>query len=493
MRWDRTNRPVWLRCIVGVFVAVLAAAIRLEFLEVLELRAAFVTFYPAVAVAALYGGFVAGLLATVVSAAFAAYFWMEPIGQFAITNLADLISMVIFFVGGAMISYLAEAMYSAQARAHKAEEQSRLAAEREKAAVDLQQSESKYRELVQNANSAIIRWKRDGTLTFFNEYAQKFFGYSAEEVIGKSVNILMPEEESTGGDLSDLVQNIVDHPEMYANNINENVLRDGNRVWMTWTNKPVFDQAGQELEILAIGSDITESKRAEQALLKSEKQLEILASELLNSQEAERRRISIGLHDELGQALMHLKFKAASFIKKYQNIPIPSTDAGDGLLSSVDEIIEYVRRLSRELSPSVLEEIGLTSSIEYLVEQFCDHYNMRCNSIKLDQIDHVFPFETQLNIFRIFQECLANAARHAQAATLSVTVKKQADHVLFQVHDDGKGFDVQRRPPFDGGQRGIGISAMQQRVQMVGGSFEIWSEGGIGTRVSFRIPLAEGV
>src|SRR5208283_2080057 len=170
MIWDRTNRPVWLRCIVGVLVAVLAAAIRLQFLEVLELRAAFVTFYPAVAVAALYGGFVAGLLATVVSAAFAAYFWMEPIGQFAITNLADLISMVIFFVGGAMISYLAEAMYSAQARAHIAEEQSRLAAEREKAAVDLQQSESKYRELVQNANSAIIRWKRDGTLTFFNEY-----------------------------------------------------------------------------------------------------------------------------------------------------------------------------------------------------------------------------------------------------------------------------------------------------------------------------------
>ena len=205
----------------------------------------------------------AGLLATIVSAALADYFWMEPVGQFGITNSADLLSMAVFLASGALISYLAEATYRAQARAHKAEEQSRLAAEREKAAVELQQSESKYRELVQNANSAIIRWKRDGTIAFFNEYAQKFFGYSAEEVIGKSVNILVPEQESTGGDLSGLLQDIVNHPERYANNINENVLRDGSRVWMAWTNRPIFDEDGQVLEILAVGSDITERKRAE--------------------------------------------------------------------------------------------------------------------------------------------------------------------------------------------------------------------------------------
>jgi len=251
---------------VGVLVAIIAAAIRLQFLEVLELRVTFLTFYPAVAVAALYGGFSAGLLATVVSAALADYFWIEPVGQFAITNSADLLSMAVFIASGTLISYLAEATYRAQARAHKAEEQSKLAAEREKAAVDLQQSESKYRELVQNANSVIIRWTRDGTIAFFNEYAQKFFGYSAEEVIGKRVNILVPEQESTGGDLTGLFQDIVNHPERYANYINENILRDGSRVWMAWTNRPIFDQNGQVLEILSIGSDITERYRAEEAL-----------------------------------------------------------------------------------------------------------------------------------------------------------------------------------------------------------------------------------
>src|SRR5271157_1099099 len=109
MIWDRTNRPVWLRCTVGVLAAVLAAAIRLQFLEALEFRATFLTFYPAVAVAALYGGFVAGLLATVVSAALASHFWMEPVGQFAIMNSTDLLSITVFLASGALISYLAEA------------------------------------------------------------------------------------------------------------------------------------------------------------------------------------------------------------------------------------------------------------------------------------------------------------------------------------------------------------------------------------------------
>jgi PAS domain S-box-containing protein len=280
MLWDRTNRPVWIRCTVGVLVAIIAAAIRLQFLEVLELRVTFLTFYPAVAVAALYGGFSAGLLATVVSAALAYYFWMEPVGRFGIRNSADLLSMAVFIASGALISYLAEATYRAQARAHKAEEQSKIAAEREKAAVDLQQSESKYRELVQNANSAIIRWKRDGTIAFFNEYAQKFFGYGAEEVIGKDVNILVPEQESTGGDLTGLMQGIVNHPERYMNNINENILRDGSRVWMAWTNRPIFDEDGQVLEILAIGSDITERKRAEEELRRNRQWLEITLSSI---------------------------------------------------------------------------------------------------------------------------------------------------------------------------------------------------------------------
>ena len=137
----------------------------------------------------------------------------------------------------------------------------------------LRASESRYRELVQNANSAIIRWKRDGTITFCNEYAQAFFGFGQDEIIGRHVGILVPERDSTGADLTGLIQSIVDHPGQHADVVNENVCRDGRRVWMTWTNKAILDDQGQVAEILAIGTDITARKQAEEALRASEEHL----------------------------------------------------------------------------------------------------------------------------------------------------------------------------------------------------------------------------
>ncbi|MGD0231173.1 MAG: PAS domain S-box protein [Syntrophorhabdales bacterium] len=155
--------------------------------------------------------------------------------------------------------------------------------ERKRAEEALRERESRYRELVQNANSAIVRWKRDGTIAFINEYALAFFGYSVEEVLGKSVAILLPETESNGRDLSTLVDEIISRPENYVNNINENIRRDGSRVWMAWTNRPVFDENGQVSEIFAVGSDITERKQAEEALRQSRAKLDAALASMSDS------------------------------------------------------------------------------------------------------------------------------------------------------------------------------------------------------------------
>lgn len=142
--------------------------------------------------------------------------------------------------------------------------------ERKRAEEVLRESERNYRELVQNANSAIIRWKTDGTITFLNEYAQVLFGYGPDEAVGKNVGILVPATESTGRDLSTLVEDIASHPERYVNNINENICRDGRRIWMAWTNKVTVDADTGLREILAVGSDITALKRAEEDLRNAE-------------------------------------------------------------------------------------------------------------------------------------------------------------------------------------------------------------------------------
>ena len=139
--------------------------------------------------------------------------------------------------------------------------------ERKLAELALQESERKYRELVELANSIILRWAHDGRITFLNEFGQRFFGYSADEIIGRHVmGTIVPETESDGRDLRLLMEQICAAPSAFEQNVNENVRRNGERVWIAWTNRIVWDAQGQVSEILSVGTDITMSKRAEEAI-----------------------------------------------------------------------------------------------------------------------------------------------------------------------------------------------------------------------------------
>ena len=138
----------------------------------------------------------------------------------------------------------------------------------------LQESEKKYRELVQNTNNIIFtRIDITGRITFFNEFAQKFFGYTEDEILGKNVvGTIVPEIDTSFRDLRAMIKDIIKNPERYTVNENENIRRNGERVWILWTNKGVFDKDGHISEILCIGSDITERKQAEEALRESQQE-----------------------------------------------------------------------------------------------------------------------------------------------------------------------------------------------------------------------------
>jgi PAS domain S-box-containing protein len=140
--------------------------------------------------------------------------------------------------------------------------------------LELQRRERQYRELVENANSAIIRWSATGEIIFINNFAQQFFGYTLEEIIGRDISLLVPETESTGRDLTSLVADIVDHPGNFVNQLNENVCSDGRRVWVDWTNKAILDPHSKVVEILAVGVDVTERILAEEKLRSSRVELE---------------------------------------------------------------------------------------------------------------------------------------------------------------------------------------------------------------------------
>jgi len=143
----------------------------------------------------------------------------------------------------------------------------------------LKKSEEKYRELVENANTIIIRMDREGRVLFFNEFAQKFFGYTEEEILGKHVvGTIVPERESTGRDLRTLLDDICKNPEKYQYNINENIKKNGERVWIAWANRVLTDNRGNPIGVLSIGTDITAQKKAEQALKESEEKYRSLVN-----------------------------------------------------------------------------------------------------------------------------------------------------------------------------------------------------------------------
>jgi PAS domain S-box-containing protein len=147
--------------------------------------------------------------------------------------------------------------------------------ERKRAEESLRESEQKYRELVMLANSIILRWTRDGRITFLNEFGQRFFGYTEAEICGRHVvGTIVPASESSGRDLPLLMDEICANPAAFEQNINENMRRNGEHVWIAWTNKVVLDPQGQAAEILSIGVDITERRKMQEELRKWSEELE---------------------------------------------------------------------------------------------------------------------------------------------------------------------------------------------------------------------------
>ena len=237
-------------------------------------------------------------------------------------------------------------------------------------------------------------------------------------------------------------------------------------------------------------TQIAERKRTEKALRESENELRYLSSQLLTTQERERRRIRRELHDELMQALAVLKLRLRPIEGSLKDDQIPVMLECEHLSQYIDGIIENVRRLTRDLSPSVLEDLGLTASIQWLADNLEKNYKIKTVT-DIPPINHLFQQDSQIMIYRIFQEVLTNVGKHAQATRLSVAVKCFDGSVSFSLEDNGKGFDLSQVVAKSASERGLGLVTIDERVRILGGSLDIRSQEGKGTCLSFSIPVKE--
>lgn len=234
--------------------------------------------------------------------------------------------------------------------------------------------------------------------------------------------------------------------------------------------------------------EIEERKKAEAALVVSEKKLRSLTVQLMNLQERERSRISAELHDELGQTLMVLKMDISTLKGRLRKDQAALKKECTRLLAYIDDIIENVRRLCWDLGPYLMEGLGLSASLQSLIEEICRKHNLSC-TMRLEEIDMIFPPEVKTNIYRILQESLTNIGKHAMASQISGTIRVDNGHLIMEVVDNGQGFHVEEVLARPGADRGLGLTAMLERARQIGGVLEIASDIGRGTTIKMTLPL----
>jgi PAS domain S-box-containing protein len=252
-----------------------------------------------------------------------------------------------------------------------------------------------------------------------------------------------------------------------------------------------FDASGQPIRLMGTMQDVTDRKQTEEKLRKSQQNLRHLASQLLTAQESERERISRELHDQLGQSLLVLKLQANRVERRLDKGQTAIREEVHEITHQLDQLVDEIRRLARDLSPAMVRDLGLSSALKRLIEEFSRHYDIQADIDQMEGMDELFPRETQINIYRTFQECLTNIGKYAQASRLSVAIEREDSQVSFMVADNGRGFKV-NEVLGDSTRRGLGLMAMKERARMMGGSLEIRSEEGKGTRIALLIPVNAG-
>ena len=346
----------------------------------------------------------------------------------------------------------------------------------------LRESEEKYRTVVENAAEAIVI-AQDDRLKFVNRMATKISGYSEPELYASPfLDLVHPDDRAMMGEryLKSLESDA--SPLKYAFRL---VNKDGSVKWaeinavlVAWKGKPAT---------LNFLSDITERKRAEEALLKSESNLRALAIELSRAEERERQRLALFLHDEIGQSLALLRMKLGSLAGAAE-----SKSAKNDLhkiRDLMEKVIDQTHTLTFELSPPILHQLGLEAAVEWAGEKIGRDHGLQF-VFSDDGMSKPLDADFKALLFRCVRELLVNIVKHAKARKMTVSLKRTQDQFCAVVEDDGIGFEtslLERRLDVIG----FGLFSIREHLAAMGGTFELRSEPGRGTRATVCVPLKE--
>ncbi len=353
------------------------------------------------------------------------------------------------------------------------------------------QAEHRFRSLLEATPDAMVIAGQDGKIVLINNQTERLFGYARDELVGQGVEKLVPERfrDRHAGHREDYHRDPLPRP-MGAGGELAGRHKDGREFSIEISLSPLRTEEG--LLTIASVRDITERKRAEQILRESEAALRLgnekihyLAGELINSQEKERRRIALDLHDDVTQKLAALSIAHSKLEKKLSQPASVMRETIANLKERTAAIILDLRQLSRQLHPAGLEYVGLSASLRSLCQDFGEDI-----TIQLDVPDSIgtVPSDVALCLYRVAQESLHNVRRHSDAATVHVKLARVKGRLRLDISDDGVGFDV------DEARRSgsLGLFSMEERARHLEGSFRIQSRPGAGTQLEVLVPVSKG-
>lgn len=341
--------------------------------------------------------------------------------------------------------------------------------------------------IAQQTADAMIIHDLDGKISFWNPAAQRIFGYTSEEMIGKSANLLSPKE--LAGDLAQNLQ-VITSGHSIDNHITKRISKSGQLIDVSISAAPLIDpKSNQVIGDICSMRDITELKKAQETERKLEENRQ-LTHVIQKHIEDERRSLARELHDELGQYVTAIKTFAVAIANKTkpseQAAGMPDVEGHARIIvSAANQIYDGMHNIIRQLRPGSLDNLGLAETLKDVVSS----YQMQNPHIKINlQLKgdlHGLGETVSINLYRIVQESINNALKYAEATSIDVKLTKfKTDNLQLDVVDNGIGMEVESVDQTSH----FGILGMRERAQALHGSFKIVSVKGKGTAIHVKIP-----